>query len=347
MHIFYYYFRWSSLLTQMVIMSASKVKGILVSENGGPDVLKYQDLEIKAPGPGQALVRIAACGVNFIDIYQRIGRYAVPLPYTPGMEGAGIVDAIGDNVDCVKVGDRVAYSSTLGAYAEASLVTASELIPLPDELSFEQGAAFPLQGMTAHYLINDFRKIKGSDTVLVHAAAGGMGQLLVQWLKHLKATVIGTVSTSAKAEIAKACGADYVIDYSSSDFVEEVAKITSGKGCEMVIDGVGKSTFAGSLEAVASHGHVVLFGSASGPAEPIAPNSLQKRSITISGGSLFNHLNDRDELLMRASDVLHAIKVGWLKLNIEEVISLSEASKAHELLESRKSTGKIVLSTTK
>ena len=281
-------------------MTASKVKGILVSENGGPEVLKYQDLEIKAPGPGQAFVKIAACGVNFIDIYQRIGRYSVTLPYTPGLEGAGVVEAIGENVDCVKIGDRVAYSSTLGAYAEASS-DSQHLIPLPDDLSFEQGAAFPLQGMTAHYLINDFRKIKGSDTILVHAAAGGMGQLLVQWLKHLKATVIGTVSTSAKADIARARGADHVIDYSSADFVEEVAKITGGKGCEMVIDGVGKSTFAGSLEAVASHGHVVLFGSASGPAEPIAPNALQKRSITISGGSLFNHLNDRDELLTRAS----------------------------------------------
>ncbi len=328
-------------------MKASKVKGILVTANGGPDVLKYQDIEIMAPGPGQAFVKIAACGVNFIDIYQRIGRYTVPLPYTPGLEGAGVVEAVGEGVDCVKVGDRVAYSSTLGAYAEAALVTASELIPLPDAISFEEGAAFPLQGMTAHYLINDFRKIKGTDTVLVHAAAGGMGQLLVQWLKHLKATVIGTVSTSAKAEIAKACGADHVIDYSTSDFVEEVHKLTGGKGCEMVIDGVGKTTFAGSLEAVASHGHVVLFGSASGPAEPIAPNSLQQRSITISGGSLFNHINDRDELLMRANDVLHAIKVGWLKLNIEEVIKLADASKAHELLESRKSTGKIILSTTK
>ncbi|CAN5544496.1 quinone oxidoreductase [soil metagenome] len=331
----------------MVVMKASKVKGILVTANGGPDVLKYQDIEIMAPGPGQAFVKIAACGVNFIDIYQRIGRYTVPLPYTPGLEGAGVVEAVGEGVDCVKVGDRVAYSSTLGAYAEAALVTASELIPLPDAISFEEGAAFPLQGMTAHYLINDFRKIKGTDTVLVHAAAGGMGQLLVQWLKHLKATVIGTVSTSAKAEIAKACGADHVIDYSTSDFVEEVHKLTGGKGCEMVIDGVGKTTFAGSLEAVASHGHVVLFGSASGPAEPIAPNSLQQRSITISGGSLFNHINDRDELLMRANDVLHAIKVGWLKLNIEEVIKLADASKAHELLESRKSTGKIILSTTK
>lgn len=331
----------------MVIMTARKVKGILVTENGGSDVLKYQDIKITAPGPDQAFVKLAACGINFIDIYQRIGRYSVPLPYTPGLEGAGVVEAIGANVDCVKVGDRVAYSSTLGSYAEAILVKASELIPLPAELSFEEGAAFPLQGMTAHYLINDFRKIKGNDTVLVHAAAGGMGQLLVQWLKHLKANVIGTVSTSAKAEIARACGADHVIDYNTSDFVEEVHKITNGKGCEMVIDGVGKSTFAGSLEAVASHGHVVLFGSASGPAEPIAPNSLQKRSITISGGSLFNHINDRDELLTRANDVLHAIKAGWLKLNIEEVIDLSQASKAHELLESRKSTGKIILSTTK
>jgi len=329
----------------MVVMATSKVKGILVTENGDPSVLKYREFELAAPGPGQALIKIKACGINFIDIYQRLGRYTMPLPYTPGLEGSGIVEAIGEDVTCVKVGERVAYSGNIGAYAEAALVKALDLIPLPAELSFEEGAAVPLQGMTAHYLINDFHKIKGSDTVLVHAAAGGMGQLLVQWLKHLHATVIGTVSSAAKAEIARGCGADYVIDYTSQDFVEEVHKITNGVGCQMVIDGVGKTTFAGSIEAAASHGHVVLFGSASGPAEPIAPNSLQQRSITISGGSLGNHLRDRDELLTRSSEVLHAIKSGWLKLNVEHVIPLEEAARAHELLESRKSTGKIVLKT--
>ncbi len=329
----------------MVIMAASKVKGILVTENGGPSVLKYSDFELAAPGPGQALVKIKACGINFIDIYQRIGRYTMPLPYTPGLEASGTVEAVGEDVDCVKVGDRVAYSGNIGAYAEAALVTAQDLIPLPAELSFEDGAALPLQGMTAHYLINDFHKIKGSDTVLVHAAAGGMGQLLVQWLKHLRATVIGTVSSAAKAEIAKNCGADHVIDYTTQDFVEEVHKITKGAGCQMVIDGVGKTTFPGSLEAAANHGHVVLFGSASGPAEPIAPNSLQQRSLTVSGGSLGNHLRDRDELLTRSSEVIHAIKSGWLKLNVEHVFPLEQAAKAHELLESRNSTGKIVLTT--
>lgn len=322
---------------------ATKVKGIQITANGGAEVLKYNDLEIAEPAAGQALVRLEACGVNFIDIYQRIGRYTVPLPYTPGLEGAGVVEAIGEGVTEVKVGDRVAYSSTAGAYAQASLVRAAELIPIPDSLTFAQGAAFPLQGMTAHYLINDFHKIKPSDTVLVHAAAGGMGQLLVQWLKHLKATVIGTVSTAEKMKIAQARGADHVIDYSRKDFVEEVHKITGGKGCEYVIDGVGKTTFPGSIESAANHGHVVIFGSASGPAEPIAPNMLQKRSITISGGSLGNHIGDRDTLLTRAADVLYGIKAGWLKLDIQTELPLASAAQAHELLESRKSTGKIVL----
>jgi NADPH2:quinone reductase len=322
---------------------ATKVKGIQITANGGADVLKYNDIELGAPAAGQALVRMKASGVNFIDIYQRIGRYTVPLPYTPGLEGAGIVEEIGPGVTEVKPGDRVAFSGTPGSYAEAALVRAADLIPLPSELSFVQGAAFPLQGMTAHYLINDFRQIKPSDTVLVHAAAGGMGQLLVQWLKHLHVRVIGTVSTPEKMKIAEALGVDHVIDYSRKDFVEEVHKFTEGKGCEMVIDGVGKTTFAGSLDAVAAHGHVVLFGSASGPAEPIAPNMLQKRSITVSGGSLANHIQDRDTLLTRAADVLHGIKAGWLKLNIEHEIALESAAEAHTLLESRKSTGKIVL----
>jgi NADPH2:quinone reductase len=321
-----------------------QVKGIVVTANGDASVLQLGQISPGQPGPGQALVRVHAAGLNFIDIYQRLGRYPTPLPYTPGLEGSGVVQAIGEGVTEAKVGDRVAYNGNLGAYAELALVKAQDLIPLPDELSFEQGAAFPLQGMTAHYLLHEFRRAEPGEHVLVHAAAGGMGLLLCQWLEHKGAIVIGTTSSAAKAELAKAAGCDYTIDYTTQDFVKEVHKITNDKGCQIVIDGVGKSTFPGSLEAVSKRGSVIIFGSASGPADPIEPNGLQKKSITVSGGSLFNYLDTREELLRRANDVLHGIKEGWLKLNISTVMPLAKASDAHRLLESRQSTGKIILS---
>jgi NADPH2:quinone reductase len=320
----------------------------VVTKNGDADVLKMGQVSPGQPAAGQALVRVHAAGLNFIDIYQRMGRYPTPLPYTPGLEGAGIVEAIGASNDGntieAKVGDRVAYNGNLGAYAELALVKTQDLIPLPNELSFEQGAAFPLQGMTAHYLLHEFRQVKPGEYVLVHAAAGGMGLLLCQWLKHKGAIVIGTTSSAAKAELAKVAGCDYTINYSEQDFVQEVQRITNGVGCPIVIDGVGKSTFKGSLEAVAKRGSVIIFGSASGPADPIGPNDLQKKSITVSGGSLFNYLDSREELLRRANDVLDGIKQGWLKLNISTVLPLEKAADAHRLLESRQSTGKIILS---
>jgi NADPH:quinone reductase len=321
-----------------------QVKGIVVTANGEAEVLQLGQISPGQPGPGQALVRVKAAGLNFIDIYQRSGRYPTPMPYTPGLEGSGIVEAIGAGVSEAKVGDRVAYNGNLGAYAQLALVKAQDLIPLPDELSFEQGAAFPLQGMTAHYLLHEFRRVEPGEFVLVHAAAGGMGLLLCQWLKHKGAVVIGTTSSSAKAKLAKDAGCDYTINYNDQDFVQEVERITSGKGCPIVIDGVGKSTFKGSLEAVSKRGSVIIFGSASGPADPIEPNGLQKKSITVSGGSLFNYLDTREELLQRANSVLDGIKQGWLKLNISTVLPLAKAAEAHKLLESRQSTGKIILS---
>jgi NADPH:quinone reductase len=210
-------------------------------------------------------------------------------------------------------------------------------------MSFEHGAAFPLQGMTAHYLIHDFRKPKPGDTVLIHAAAGGVGLLLVQWAKHLGATVIGTVSTEEKARAAAAAGADHVILYTKQDFVSETMKSTNGRGVQLIFDGVGKSTFTGDLEAVSLRGHIVIFGSASGPADPVLPNSLGARSISISGGSLGNFIATREDLVRRSGDVLRAIKEGWLKLRIDHVLPLAEAVKAHGLLEGRQSMGKIVL----
>lgn len=323
---------------------ATKVKGILIEKFGGPEVMCFQDVEIPAPGPGQALVRIHAAGVNFIDIYQRRGEYPVKLPYTPGLEAAGVVEQVGEDVTVVKPGDRVAYTGQPGAYAQLSLVKANSLIPLPDDMCFERGAAFPLQGMTAHYLINEYRRPRPGETVLIHAAAGGMGLLLVQWVKHLGARVIGTVSTEEKAAIAREAGADDIILYTRQDFVAETLRLTGDKGAELIIDGVGKTTFAGNLKCAAVRGNIVIFGAASGPADPIAPNSLQQRSLTVSGGSLFNYLLSRDELLRRATDVLAGIRDGWLKLRVDHVFPLKEADRAHEQLEGRKTTGKIILS---
>lgn len=326
--------------TRVMIMKAVKI-----SQYGGPDVLKVEEAEIGQPAKGQALVQIIAAGVNFIDIYQRRGTYPVKLPYIPGLEGSGIVEAIGEGVTNVKVGDRVAYAHAPGSYAEKSIVDTKHLIHLPAELSFEQGAAFPLQGMTAHYLLHEFRKIKPSDVILIHAAAGGMGLLLVQWAKHLGARVIGTTSTEEKANLATEAGADDVVLYTRDDFVEEVKKLTGGHGADLIIDGVGKTTFAGNLKAAALRGHIVIFGAASGPADPILPNVLMQRSLTICGGSLFNYLLNEEELMMRSKAVIEGVKKGWLKLKIDHTFPLNAAAEAHQRLEERKSSGKILLNT--
>lgn len=321
------------------------MKAIQIKQFGDANVLKIEEVASPKPEKGQALVGIKVAGLNFIDIYQRRGTYPVKLPYIPGLEASGVVEAVGEGVKNVKVGDRVAYVHEPGAYAEQSLVNAEHLIPLPDNLTFEQGAAIPLQGMTAHYLLHEFRKVKPGDVVLIHAAAGGMGLLLVQWAKHMGARVIGTVSTEEKAKIAKDMGAGEVILYTKQDFVEEVKRLTGGKGAELIIDGVGKTTFAGNLKAAARRGNIVIYGAASGPADPILPNVLMNHSLTVSGGSLFNYLLTPEELKMRSKAVIEGVLQGWLKLRIDEVFPLSEASKAHEKLESRNTSGKVLLST--
>jgi len=320
------------------------MKAICVYEYGGPDVLHLQKVATPTLGPGQALVRLMMAGVNFVDIYHRRGGYPVQLPFIPGREGAGVVEAVGEGVTNVKPGDRVAYAGQPGAYAEASVIQADSLIPLPADLSFEQGAAFPLQGMTAHYLTHEYRRLKPGNTVLIHAAAGGMGLLLVQWARHLKARVIGTVSTEEKAKAAREAGADEIILYTRQDFVVETKRLTNGHGADLIIDGVGKTTFPGNLEAVALRGHIVLFGAASGPADPITPYSLMPRSITVSGGSLPNFLLKREELMRRASDVLEAVRAGWLRLHVGKVFPLAQAAEAHRLLEGRQTIGKVLLS---
>jgi NADPH2:quinone reductase len=307
-------------------------------------VLKLTDVgPVPKPAAGEVLVRIHAAGVNFVDIYQRTGFYAVKVPFIPGLEAAGVVEAVGDKVTEFRTGDRVAYTGHLGSYSEYTSIDAARLVPLPDELSFVEGAAFPLQGMTAHYLIHEFRKPGAGDTVLVHAAAGGVGGLLVQWARHLGASVIGTVGTGEKAAAARQAGADHVIVYTRQDFAAETKRLTNGRGAELILDGVGKSTFPGDLEAAAVRGHVVVYGAASGPADPMVPNNLMARSISLSGGSLSNFTVTREELLHRSGDVLNAFREGWLKLRIHHVLPLAEAEQAHRLLEGRQSTGKIVL----
>ncbi len=321
-------------------------KAIVVEEYGGPGVLQLKEMKVGSPGAGQVLVRVAMAGVNFIDVYHRRGTFPRQLPFIPGLEGAGTVEMVGQGVTNVKPGDRVAYTEQPGSYAEASLVRADSLIPIPEDFSFEQGAAIPLQGMTAHYLIHEFRKPKPGDVVLVHAAAGGVGLLLVQWARHLGAQVIGTVSTDEKARAARDAGATHTITYTQQDFADETRRVTNGHGADLILDGVGKATFTRNLDAAAPQGHIVIFGAASGPADdPILPNCLWARSLSVSGGNLGDYLRTRDELMGRANDVLEAIRQGWLKLNIDRVLPLPQASEAHRLLESRRTVGKILLST--
>jgi NADPH:quinone reductase len=324
-----------------------KVKGILVQEFGGPGVLQLHEIEIASPLAGQAWIRVMAIGVNFKDIYQRRGdtNYRQPLPYIPGEEASGVVEAVGHGVTSVKPGDRVAYTYQPSAYAELSVVQADRLVHIPDVLTFEQGAAWPMQGMTAHYLLHEFRKVSAGDIVLIHAAAGGMGQLLVQWAKHLGATVFGTVSSEEKAVVAMKAGADEIILYHSEQFPERVKQLTDGYGADLIIDGVGKSTLPGDLEAAAVRGTIIIYGGASGPAEPVSPEILRRRSLTLSGGKLSDFVRTRDELLLRANEVLRGITDGWLNLSINPAIPIECAANAHAMLESRNTVGKIILTT--
>ena len=322
------------------------MKAIRIAQYGDPSVMQLVDVPEPKPGPGEALVRVHSAGVNYADIYFRTGagRAPIPFPYTLGMEGAGVVEAVGERVGEVKVGDRVSYTTReLGSYAEYHVVNAMSLVLLPKELSFEDAAAVTLQGLTAHYLLHDFYPIKRGSIVLVHAAAGGMGLLLVQWLKHMGAVAMGTVSTQAKAQVARAAGADHVILYAQDDFAEEAKKLTNGRGVDYVIDGVGKTTFTRNLDALRVRGWATIFGMASGPADPISPNALAAKSITISGGALFNYTATREELLRRMNDVLKGLREGWLKLRVEHAFPLAQAAQAHRLLEGRQTTGKLIL----
>jgi NADPH:quinone reductase len=319
------------------------MKAIRVHSFGDPSVLQLDEVETPRPGRGEVLVRIKAIGINYMDIYARMGRYGATLPFIPGAEASGTVEELGQDVRGVAVGDRVAYTGVPAAYAEFSVAPAERLITLPEWMSFETGAAFPLQGMTAHYLAYEYYHIGPGTAVLIHAVAGGVGILAAQIAKHLGARVIGTTSSEQKASAAKEVGADDVILYTKTNFVDEAVRLTNGKGVDLILDGVGKSTFAGDLEAVRVRGTVVIFGSSSGPAEPIAPNSLQLRSLLLGGGRLLDFIATREELERRANDVMNAIRAGWLKLKIYRVLPLEQAKEAHRLLESRETIGKLVL----
>ncbi|MGH7853243.1 MAG: quinone oxidoreductase family protein [Candidatus Binatia bacterium] len=320
------------------------MKAVRVHNYGGPEVLTLEDIPIPEPKPGEARVRIEASGINFIDIYQRTGLYPLQTPFTLGMEGAGVVDAVGEGVTEVKTGDRAAYAMISGSYAEYATVPAVKLAPLPSNLNSQSAAALMLQGMTAHYLTHSTYPLKNGETVLVHAAAGGVGLLLVQIAKMRAARVIGTVSTEAKAQLAKQAGADEVILYTQADFSAEVKRLTGGAGVDVVYDSVGATTFEKSLDCLRPRGYLALFGQSSGPVPPIDPAKLaSKGSLFLTRPSLPHYILNRAELLKRAGDLFRWTASGALKLRIDKVLPLSEAAEAHRLLESRKTTGKVVL----
>jgi NADPH2:quinone reductase len=320
------------------------MNAIRVHKPGGPEVLVLDEIPIPEPHAGEARVKIEAIGLNYIDIYQRIGLYPLPAPFTLGMEGAGVVDAVGDDVTEVKKGDRVAYSMVLGSYAEYAIVPAWRLAPIPANVDVKSAAALMLQGMTAHYLTRSTYALKKGETALVHAAAGGVGLLLVQIAKHLGATVIGTVSTEAKAALAKETGADHAILYTQTDFAAEVKKLTEGRGVHVVYDSVGQSTFAKSLDCLRPRGYMALFGQSSGPVPPFDPAILvAKGSLFLTRPSLIHYALNRAELLQRAADLFTWAASGKLKLRIEKTFPMSEAAEAQRQLEGRKTTGKVLL----
>lgn len=320
------------------------MKAIRIHTPGGPEALQYDEVAEPTPGAGQAVVKLAAAGVNFIDVYFRTGVYKAPLPLTLGLEGSGSVTAVGAGVTDVKVGDAVAWTGVPASYAQMTAVPADRLVKLPAGVAAKDGAAAMLQGMTAHYLVKSSYPLKKGDTCLVHAAAGGMGLLLCQMGKMLGATVIGTVSTEEKAALAKAAGADHVILYSKQDFEPEVKRITGGRGVDVVYDGVGATTFDKSLSCLRPRGYMILFGAASGPVPPLDLQVLNVRgSIFLQRPSLNHHIAAREELLERAGEVLGWIRDGKVKLRIEHQFPMAEAAEAHKALEGRKTTGKILL----
>ncbi|HZP02389.1 MAG TPA: quinone oxidoreductase [Terriglobia bacterium] len=317
---------------------------IQVKQPGGAEALELVELPVPEPKAGEAVVKLAASGVNFIDVYHREGRYKVPLPFVPGQEGAGVVTAVGADVKSVKKGDRVAWTGLLGGYAEYASIPADRLVAIPAGVNEQQAAAAMLQGMTAHYLCHDTYPLKRGETALVHAAAGGVGLLLVQMAHNIGARVLATVSTEEKAKLARAAGADEIIFYTQADFEAETRRLTEGKGVHVVYDSVGKTTFEKGLNILRPRGMMVLFGGSSGAVPPFDLIALsQKGSLYVTRPTLVNYIASREELMARSGAVFGMITSGKLKLRIEHTYPLAEAQRAHRELEGRKTTGKLLL----
>jgi NADPH:quinone reductase len=320
------------------------MKAIVVENCGGPESLVYRDADKPTPKAGEALVKLKAVGLNYIDVYHRTGLYPLPRPFIPGMEAAGVVEAVGADVTEVAVGDRVAYAMTPGAYADYAVVPAWRLVKVPEGVNAQQGAAAMLQGMTAHYLVTSVYPLKKGETALIHAAAGGVGLLLIQMAKRIGARVIGTVSTEAKAQLAREAGADEIILYTKQDFEQETRRLTDGRGVQVVYDSVGKDTFLKSLNTLAPRGMMALFGQSSGPVAAFDPALLAQRgSLFLTRPSLAQYAATREELLWRAGEVFDWIKAGELRLRIDKTFPLAEAAEAHRQLEGRQTTGKVLL----
>jgi len=321
------------------------VKAIRMQQTGGPEVMEYVDVELGAPGPGEVLVRQKACGLNFIDVYFRTGLYPQALPGGLGMEGAGIVETVGADVKYVQVGDRVAYAGRpTGAYAEARIMPADNLVRLPDSISFETAAAMMLQGLTVQYLFHRTLPLQGGETILFHAAAGGVGLIACQWARAIGVTMIGTVGSDEKGELAKAHGCTHVINYNSENFVQRVREITDGKGVPVVYDSIGKDTFIPSLDCLAPLGMLVSFGNASGPVPAFSLAELASRgSLFITRPSLMSYTARRDDLEQMAAHLFSMVESGKVKIDIRQRYPLSEVAQAHRELEARKTTGSSIL----
>lgn len=322
------------------------MKAILVSQHGGPEVLEWRDHEVGEPGPGELRLRQEAVGLNFIDVYFRTGLYPAPngLPLVPGNEAAGVVTAVGEGVSLFKQGDRVAYAGPIGAYAQERLIAADKLVKVPDGIALDVAASMMLKGMTAEYLLRRTYEVKPGDTILYHAAAGGVGLIVGQWAKALGATVIGTVGSPEKAELAAANGFDHVINYRTKDFVERVMEITDGKGADVVYDSVGKDTFPGSLDCLKPRGMWASFGQSSGPIEPFNIGILaQKGSLFATRPTLFTYIASRPELVASADALFDVVSRGVVNIEINQRYPLAEAGRAHGDLEGRKTTGTTVL----
>jgi NADPH2:quinone reductase len=315
-------------------------------ETGGPEVLRWEDVDPGKPGPGEALVRHEAVGLNFIDVYHRTGLYPLPsLPAVPGLEGAGVVEQIGEGVGEVAVGDRVAYAGIPpGAYAQARCIPAHRLVKLPDRIDFDRAAAMMLQGMTARYLLRGCYDVKKGDTILIHAAAGGVGSIVCQWARHLGATVIGTVGSEQKAEIARANGCDHLIVYTAEDFAARTREITGGAGVDVVYDSVGQATFMPSLDCLRPLGMMVSFGQSSGSVPPVDLGVLAaKGSLFLTRPSLMAYTADRKDLLAHAEDLFEVVVSGAVNIDVNQTYPLAEAARAHKDLEARKTTGSTIL----